>query len=233
MCCLTASQVLLCASVTVMAAALPAVVLFVILEFDDCAGNEDVSFEVSDPSFHVDGDLNLVPHRDMESCGPVLLVHGFGSQADDQARLVALLVPPIIVTENQRAPFPLRIGKVILTEKPVHHIFRLTGPGADQYPKGLFTIDIDTGDVSVSRSLDREAIDSYQLEVSTTDFSGNVIEGPVILVVTVIDQNDNRPIFKESRYTGEVLEGSPTGQSHTPGFYWFYWAAMFHSGRQD
>lgn len=52
---------------------------------------------------------------------------------------------------------------------------------------------------------------STQLEVSTTDFSGNVIEGPAILVITVIDQNDNRPIFKESRYTGEVLEGSPTG----------------------
>ncbi|XP_032438546.1 cadherin-13 isoform X2 [Xiphophorus hellerii] len=211
------------------------------VEFDDCAGNEDVSFEVSDPSFHVDGDLNLVPHRDVESCGPVLLVHGFGSHADDRAQVDvsglpvrsentlrevlglgqkppyrwkrALLVPPMSVTENQRAPFPRHIGKshVILTEKPVHHIFRLTGPGADQYPKGLFTIDIDTGDVSVSRSLDREAIDSYQLEVSATDFSGNVIEGPVILVVTVIDQNDNRPIFKESRYTGEVLEGSPTG----------------------
>ncbi|XP_023180788.1 cadherin-13 isoform X3 [Xiphophorus maculatus] len=158
------------------------------VEFDDCAGNEDVSFEVSDPSFHVDGDLNLVPHRDVESCGPVLLVHGFGSHADDRAQVDvsglpvrsentlrevlglgqkppyrwkrALLVPPIIVTENQRAPFPRLIGK---------------------------------------------------LEVSTTDFSGNVIEGPVILVVTVIDQNDNRPIFKESRYTGEVLEGSPTG----------------------
>ncbi|KAI4825791.1 hypothetical protein KUCAC02_021458, partial [Chaenocephalus aceratus] len=35
-------------------------------------------------------------------------------------------------------------------------------PGADQDPRGLFTIDIDTGDVSVSRSLDREAIDSYE-----------------------------------------------------------------------
>lgn len=53
-----------------------------------------------------------------------------------------------------------------------------------------------------------------QLEVSTTDFSGNIIEGPAILVITVIDQNDNRPIFKERRYTGEVLEGSPTGRWH-------------------
>lgn len=103
MCCLTASQVLLFASVTVMAAALPAVLslvicwehchssvcvcVFLAVEFDDCAGNEDVSFEVSDPSFHVDGDLNLVPHRDVESCGPVLLVHGFGSHADDRAQV--------------------------------------------------------------------------------------------------------------------------------------------------
>jgi len=53
--------------------------------------------------------------------------------------------------------------QVISPEKPGNHIFRLTGPGADQDPKGLFTIDIDTGDVSVSRSLDREAIDSYQV----------------------------------------------------------------------
>lgn len=53
-----------------------------------------------------------------------------------------------------------------------------------------------------------------QLEVSTTDFAGNIIEGPAILVITVIDQNDNRPIFKERRYTGEVLEGSPTGRWH-------------------
>ncbi|XP_020559914.2 cadherin-13 isoform X2 [Oryzias latipes] len=49
------------------------------------------------------------------------------------------------------------------------------------------------------------------LEVSTTDLAGNIAEGPVMLVITVIDQNDNRPIFKEAQYTGEVLEGSPTG----------------------
>lgn len=53
--------------------------------------------------------------------------------------------------------------QLILRENLANHIFRLTGPGADQDPKGLFIIDIDTGDVSVSRSLDREAVDSYQV----------------------------------------------------------------------
>ncbi|XP_038554303.1 cadherin-13-like, partial [Micropterus salmoides] len=174
--------------------------VFLPVEFDDCAGNEDVKFDVSDASFHVDRDLNLVPLRDVLSSRPVLFIHGLSAHADDVAQVEvtglpvhsphnlrdilglgqtlpyrskrSLLVPPIIITENQRAPFPRIIGRshVISTEKSGNHIFRLTGPGADQDPKGLFTIDIDTGDVSVSRSLDREAIDSYQLEVSTTDF---------------------------------------------------------------
>ncbi|XP_042268836.1 cadherin-13 isoform X2 [Thunnus albacares] len=211
------------------------------VEFDDCAGNEDVAFELSDPNFHVDGDLNLVPQRDVPYSGPVMFIHGFSAHADDTAQVAitglplksphalrdilglgqtlpyrskrSLLVPPMIVTENQRASFPKVIGRshVISSEKSGNHIFRLTGPGADQDPKGLFTIDIDTGEVSVSRSLDREDFDSYELEVSTTDFAGNLVEGPALLLITVIDQNDNRPIFKETRYAGEVLEGSPTG----------------------
>lgn len=55
--------------------------------------------------------------------------------------------------------------QLIPAEQSGTHNFRMTGPGADQDPKGLFTIDIHTGDVSVSRSLDREAIDSYQVSV--------------------------------------------------------------------
>ncbi|KAM9854303.1 cadherin-13 [Aulostomus maculatus] len=209
------------------------------VEFDDCAGNEDVAFEVSVPGFHVNRDLNLVPLEDDLFSEQVMFIHGLSAHADDVAQVDvpglpahsshrlrevlglgqtwpyrskrSLLIPPMIVTENQRAPFPRMIGKVISAEKSRNHIFRLTGPGADQDPKGLFTIDINTGDVSVSRSLDREAIDSYQLEVSTTDLAGNLVEGPAIMVITVIDQNDNRPIFRETRYAGEVLEGSPTG----------------------
>lgn len=52
-----------------------------------------------------------------------------------------------------------------------------------------------------------------QLQVSTTDMTGRLMEGPVDLDVFVIDQNDNRPIFRETRYSGEVLEGSPTGMN--------------------
>uniref|UniRef100_A0A669DEU7 Cadherin 13 n=1 Tax=Oreochromis niloticus TaxID=8128 RepID=A0A669DEU7_ORENI len=206
-------------------------------EFDDCAGNEDVTFGVSDPGFHVDGDLNLVPLRDLLHSEPVLFIRGLSAHADDLAQVDiigtpgrsaatlgdivgqklpyrskrSLLVPNISISENERGPFPKFIGQLISMGQPREQIFRMTGPGADQDPKGLFTIDMNSGTVSVSRSVDREASDSYQLEVSTTDYSGNLIEGPQVFRIKVIDQNDNRPIFKEPRYTGEVLEGSPTG----------------------
>lgn len=50
-----------------------------------------------------------------------------------------------------------------------------------------------------------------QLFVETVDVNGRTLEGPVPLEVIVIDQNDNRPIFREGPYIGHVMEGSPTG----------------------
>ncbi|TNN85011.1 Cadherin-13 [Liparis tanakae] len=57
------------------------------MEFDDCAGNEDVAFEVSDPAFYVDRDLNLVPRRDVLHSRPVLFIHGLSAHADDTAQV--------------------------------------------------------------------------------------------------------------------------------------------------
>ncbi|KAF7244732.1 Cadherin-13 [Varanus komodoensis] len=50
------------------------------------------------------------------------------------------------------------------------------------------------------------------LQVEITDASGKTIEGPVPLEVIIIDQNDNRPLFREGPYIGHVMEGSPTGK---------------------
>lgn len=41
--------------------------------------------------------------------------------------------------------------------------FRLTGKGVDQEPKGIFRINENTGSISVTRTLDRETIASYQV----------------------------------------------------------------------
>lgn len=67
--------------------------MFLPVEFDDCAGNEDITFEVSDPSFYVDGDLNLVPQRDVLYSSPLLFIHGLGAHADDMAQVEVTGLP--------------------------------------------------------------------------------------------------------------------------------------------
>lgn len=46
------------------------------------------------------------------------------------------------------------------------HIFRLMGRGADEDPKGVFSINKLTGEVAVSRALDREAIAFYRVSIT-------------------------------------------------------------------
>ncbi|KAL6051345.1 hypothetical protein STEG23_036332, partial [Scotinomys teguina] len=48
------------------------------------------------------------------------------------------------------------------SDRPEGSKFRLTGKGVDQEPKGIFRINENTGSVSVTRSLDREMIATYQ-----------------------------------------------------------------------
>uniref|UniRef100_A0A8C1XSY6 Cadherin-13 n=1 Tax=Cyprinus carpio TaxID=7962 RepID=A0A8C1XSY6_CYPCA len=190
--------------------------------FDDCAGNEDVEFEVSNPDFLIDKNLNLVPRRDVIDSGDVMFVHGVNVHVDDMAQVTimgapsrspqtlreilglsdmmphrskrALLVPPMFVPENQRAPFPRLIGKVISSDMKEDHIFRLMGRGADQDPKGVFSINRLTGDVAVSRALDREAIAYYHvseiLTLLSTAFCFPLAYCTTVMTMTAYDADD-------------------------------------------
>ncbi|NXD13837.1 CAD13 protein, partial [Nothocercus nigrocapillus] len=209
------------------------------LVFDDCQGNSKLNFEVSNPDFKVERDGSLFALKNVSDAGRALFVHARTEHAEDMAEILivgvnekrpalkeifklesnlgiprqkrAILATPILIPENQRPPFPRSVGKVIRSERTEGAKFRLSGKGVDQDPKGIFRINEVSGDVSVTRALDREAIANYELEVEVTDLTGKVIDGPDRLDIAVIDQNDNRPMFKEGPYVGHVMEGSPTG----------------------
>uniref|UniRef100_A0A674H3C1 Cadherin-13 n=1 Tax=Taeniopygia guttata TaxID=59729 RepID=A0A674H3C1_TAEGU len=209
------------------------------LKFDDCKGNNKLNFEVSNPDFTVELDGNLVARKNVSEVGKALFVHARSEHAEDMAEIFileanerhgalkeiiklegnlgiprqkrAILATPILIPENQRPPFPRLVGKVIRSEGTEGVKFRLSGKGVDQDPKGIFRINEMNGDVSVTRTLDREAIANYELEVEVVDMNGKTMDGPVRLDISVIDQNDNRPMFKEGPYVGHVMEGSATG----------------------
>ncbi|XP_064193357.1 protocadherin Fat 4-like isoform X4 [Anguilla rostrata] len=124
------------------------------------------------------------------------------------------VIPPISVSENERGPFPKLMVQIRSSrDKEVKVQYSITGPGADQPPVGLFTINRDTGWLSVTQPLDREKEDKYKLlahAVALGD-SASRAEDPMDIIINVIDQNDNRPEFTMDPFLGDVAESSPKG----------------------
>ncbi|XP_034755127.1 B-cadherin [Etheostoma cragini] len=122
------------------------------------------------------------------------------------------VIPDLTVVENDRGPYPLKVSQIRSNADKVMKIFySITGPGADNPPIGLFTMDRNTGTLYLTQPLDREDKDKYMFQAhAVADGSGNA-EAPMDIIVKVIDQNDNKPTFTQSTFLGEVAEASPKG----------------------
>ncbi|XP_023183629.1 B-cadherin-like [Xiphophorus maculatus] len=121
-------------------------------------------------------------------------------------------IPPIGFPENFRGPYPHSLAQIRSDEDKVKKIYyRITGPGADQPPVGLFTMDRVTGHLYVTQELDREKQDKYMLQALAKTEGGANAEEPTDIMINVIDQNDNKPVFNQSTYKGEVPEASEKG----------------------
>uniref|UniRef100_A0A669BNB8 Cadherin 2, type 1, N-cadherin (neuronal) n=1 Tax=Oreochromis niloticus TaxID=8128 RepID=A0A669BNB8_ORENI len=122
------------------------------------------------------------------------------------------VIPPINVPENSRGQFPEDLVR-IRSDRDKNRMLRysVTGPGADQPPTGIFIINPISGQLSVTKPLDREHISNFHLRAHAVDLNGNQVENPIDIVINVIDQNDNRPEFTHSIFNGSVPEGSKPG----------------------
>ncbi|XP_075276788.1 protocadherin-7 isoform X2 [Opisthocomus hoazin] len=80
---------------------------------------------------------------------------------------------------------------------------------------GIFSIDPDSGDVSVQAVLDREQQDTYEFQVMARDKGVPSLQGSTTVVVRVVDRNDNEPRFMQDVFTFYVKENlqpnSPVG----------------------
>lgn len=74
-----------------------------------------------------------------------------------------------------------------------------------------FSINSNTGEITVARSLDRETTPQYRLVISATDHGNPRLKGTAKVHVTVTDVNDNKPRFLESSYAKSILENVPPG----------------------
>ncbi|XP_054882386.1 B-cadherin-like [Poeciliopsis prolifica] len=72
-------------------------------------------------------------------------------------------------------------------------------------------MDRDTGNLYVTQALDRENQDKYRLEALAVEEGQAEASETIEIIVNVIDQNDNKPVFSRDTFQGEVPQSSPKG----------------------
>ncbi|XP_043985680.1 cadherin-24 isoform X2 [Gambusia affinis] len=80
----------------------------------------------------------------------------------------------------------------------------------------VFVIDGNTGNIHVTKALDREEKDEYRLTATATDMeTGRALEPSSEFIIRVQDINDNPPVFPDEPYVAVVPEMANIGTSIT------------------
>uniref|UniRef100_A0A452GKH1 Cadherin domain-containing protein n=1 Tax=Gopherus agassizii TaxID=38772 RepID=A0A452GKH1_9SAUR len=89
--------------------------------------------------------------------------------------------------------------------------YTISGQGVTEPPYGLFVINGKTGELNITRKVDREKTPMFYLRGYALDQNGKNVEQPIDLRIKVKDINDNYPVFSEEIFTGSVEELSESG----------------------
>ncbi|XP_010190906.1 PREDICTED: protocadherin-7, partial [Mesitornis unicolor] len=134
--------------------------------------------------------------------------------------------PPVFSQAVLEVSFPEnnlpgeRVATVVATDADSGKNAEITysleaSPLSSEAPGSIFTIDPDSGDVSVQAVLDREQRDTYEFQVMARDKGVPSLQGSTMVVVRVADRNDNEPRFMQDVFTFYVKENlqpnSPVG----------------------
>ncbi|XP_048042318.1 B-cadherin isoform X2 [Megalobrama amblycephala] len=160
---------------------------------------------------HVDAVMNISSPQMESPSNDLVLMFPKSSTGLKRAKR-GWIIPPINVIENSRGPFPIKLVQIKSDYSlEAQMAYRITGEGADLDPKGLFTIEKLSGNLFVTKPLDRETKASYRLMTHATGVDVNITEKPMEIIVNVLDQNDNRPVFTENPFNGNVPEAAGIG----------------------
>uniref|UniRef100_A0A8B9NTK8 Cadherin-1 n=1 Tax=Apteryx owenii TaxID=8824 RepID=A0A8B9NTK8_APTOW len=207
------------------------------VRFTDCAGQQRAAFIADDTRFRVraDGVVSVKRPLQLHRREIAFSVHAWDAAGRKHSAWVTLtprvlafpepghglrrrkrdwVIPPINCPENERGPFPKKLAQIKSNkDKETKVFYSITGQGADSPPVGVFTIERETGWLEVTKPLDREDISRYILFSHAVSANGQPVEDPTEIVITVTDQNDNRPVFTQQVFVGYIEEGAKPGTS--------------------
>ncbi|XP_058033483.1 desmoglein-1-like isoform X1 [Ahaetulla prasina] len=94
-------------------------------------------------------------------------------------------------------------------EKTQPIIYKISGVGIDQHPVGVFVINQKTGEINITKIVDREETPMFVIHCHAINvMTGKSVETPLDLRVRVLDINDNPPIFTQHMFSGSIIESS-------------------------
>ncbi|XP_034562448.1 desmoglein-2-like [Notolabrus celidotus] len=106
------------------------------------------------------------------------------------------ILPPRPLMENKDYTGLEYIAKIrsdFESQMPIE--YSLEGIGANLFPFHVFTVDQTNGYIKVSKILDREEIDTYNLFGIAKTTGGEEKEKKIGIRIEVLDENDNPPVF--------------------------------------
>ncbi|TSX58293.1 Protocadherin-16 [Bagarius yarrelli] len=176
----------------------------------------------------VNGVLTLSQELDHEETSSLfLVVQATDSATDPTQRRWSSVTARIFVTdENDNAPvFSSPTAVSVMEDKPMGFVLLyIIAHDADQGENGRvsyhiragntagrFSLNPNTGSLSILKALDREEQDSYNLTIVAEDHGTPQHSTTQVLSVQVIDVNDEAPWFESSEYEVQIRENQPAG----------------------
>ncbi|XP_047446246.1 desmocollin 2 like isoform X2 [Mugil cephalus] len=179
--------------------------------------DNSVQFRVQDTRFRIDSDGTVV------ALAPVSMATGGrtfsvwvqdknGAESEMEVHLVRRAgqgilkrikrrwsPPPLHMLENVQGPFPYELEKIVSDSAAKFDVYyTISGPGVDKHPTGLFSIERNTGRLSVHRAVDREEFPHFEVLVRVFDrLTNRETDIPLNFTILVDDVNDNAPQFQE------------------------------------
>ncbi|KAJ8359792.1 hypothetical protein SKAU_G00163170 [Synaphobranchus kaupii] len=198
------------------------------VEYSITAGDPENEFVISP----VEGELRV--RRDVELDRETMPFYNITVTARDlgsPSRSSTVVVSIRVLDINDNDPVLLNLPQnVTVSEGAAIHtsVARVRAQDADSGRNALLTFNITAGNtdgafyindtmgvVQVNRPLDRERVAKYILTITVKDNPENpriARRDSDTLVIIILDENDNRPVFSRPSYRAEISENAPAGK---------------------
>lgn len=153
------------------------------------------------------------------------------STQDEQRHTATAVVEIVVLDENDNRPQFLNVSYVVEVREDIDYtlvpvITQIKATDLDAGANGMvrysiiggnflntFSIDYESGKLSLMAALDYEKMRMYQLNVRAQDMGSPPKSNTKTVVVKVLDVNDNSPKFDMPFYHESVLENIPVGKT--------------------